>query len=102
MVPPDVPFERSKRQQRGIKLAEAYFNEKKNQETQAYTRAREDLADYCFRYFTMLVKASVYGGLYPRSLGRSLSDECISVLHESTLKESIPLSLPITSTPFSA
>jgi hypothetical protein len=78
------PAERSKRRQRGITLAEAYFLAQEDKETEAYTCAREDLAQYCLGHMTMLVRASVYGsGFYPRGLGPQVfADECISVLHE--------------------
>jgi hypothetical protein len=84
MAPSKEPFERSKRQQRGIELAEAYFQTKRDPNTGAYTRAREEFADYCLRYMTMLVRVSVHGsGFYPSNLGPDIfAEECISLLHE--------------------
>jgi len=84
VVPPTKSPDSTKRKHRGVRLAEAYFLLKKDKNTEAYKCAREDLAGYCLKHMTMLVRVSVYGSrFYPEGIGPQIfADECVSLLHE--------------------
>ncbi len=98
MVPPDKPADSSKRKHRGVRLAEAYFQAKKDKhkDAEAYKWAREDLAGYCLKHMTMLVRVSVYGSrFYPRSHGAEIfAEDCTSTLHEKYTEGIDTLEIP--------